>query len=244
VQRYAFTYLKSPSTERSLLKTITRCDGGNACLWSKEFDWETTYRPNFFDPIELGPAEYDAAFFVDQTDSGIQVLDTDGDGRDEILYRIDPGYFIRRMDGSGSGSGSGTPLGERILIDPVASAPAPNKMGFQDVLLYQSRAIDSDGDGAVELWAAQPAIEGYHIFGFDPLTGQPASADKVLPAGWARSGIPSRRSGGRLFIIRTNGPTLRRRRRARSRSGASGTGCPWCASIGLGRARRWGNTAR
>jgi hypothetical protein len=59
--------------------------------------------------------------------------------------------------------GSGTPLGERIWIDPVASAAGPGKPGFHDIFLYQSRPVDMDGDGDVELWAAQPPVGGYHI---------------------------------------------------------------------------------
>ncbi|NUQ78653.1 MAG: hypothetical protein HUU21_34425, partial [Polyangiaceae bacterium] len=134
VQRYEFAYLKSASTERSLLQSITRCDGDNACLWSKQFEWENSYRPDFAEPIELDAVEYDDFFFLSQFDSGIQVLDTDGDGRDEILYRIGAEYFLRRMNGSG------TPLGERIWIDPVATAPAPGTFGFHDIFVNQSRA--------------------------------------------------------------------------------------------------------
>jgi RHS repeat-associated protein len=177
VQRYLFSYLKSPSTQRSLLQAITRCDGDNACLWSKELDWETTYHPDFEAPIDLNVAEFPLDYFVKPNgDSGILVFDGDGDGKDEILYRVGADYFLRRM------AADGTPLGERVLIDPILSAPGPGLPGFHDIFLNQTRPVDIDGDGSIELFAAQAVYLQYHVFKLDGASGQLRSANQAFGA--------------------------------------------------------------
>ena len=152
------------------------------CLWGKQFHWQNAARPDF-ETIDLGVPEFPSDYFVFERDTGVVVFDADGDGKDEILYRIGYDYFIRR-----TGAGK-TPLGERIWIDPVQTS-IPFGVGFENIVLSQTRPVDMDGDGAHELWAAQmgPAGYGYHMFGWDKATGQPASqgtlfATSVLQAG-------------------------------------------------------------
>ena len=172
VQSYEFDYLYSFTTHRSLLHTINRCDFEHTCLWAKEFKWETGNRPNFT-TIDLPQHDFISTHFQNGLDTSFLVLDMDGDGSDELLYRKNGTYFVGHKDPNDPS----VPLKvEHELTE--ANTKGPSGEYFRNIDMFLSRPFDLEGDGAMELWGAQWVVpEAYVLFQWDANSLTPRATD-------------------------------------------------------------------
>jgi RHS repeat-associated protein len=176
---YNLDYTAQPSaiTKRSLLERVRKCDGGSppVCQWGKTFSWtksisnqivkaEWTADPEFVN--SPGMTDYNRGW----PDTGFIVFDADGDGKDDILYETDGQIFLR-YEGLNKKAKVTSDLAFKSVGDPW------------NFVLGLSRAVDVDGDGVVELYAAQkrglggsnPGLWfGYQLYRFNKTANPPA----------------------------------------------------------------------
>jgi RHS repeat-associated protein len=149
VWSYTLAYVDSPSTQRSLLQSVTRCEAGGACLWSKQFHYDMT--PG----VELEPIVIsdDIAPEVLQGthDTRFVVGDFDGNGMDDLLYRKAPGLVKLRRSLGG-------------MLDTPTTTP------FKD--LSHMELTDHNGDGATDVLGIDRAQgwKGFRLFLWDAAT--------------------------------------------------------------------------
>jgi len=70
----------SPTSGRSILKSVKRSGPQNSAQFAKEFDWSSTQGTAYTSPNFALPQRDTAGDFL--------VLDVDHDGRDELLYSL------------------------------------------------------------------------------------------------------------------------------------------------------------
>lgn len=169
---YRLAYTRSPDTGRTRLSAVQRCDADDVCLRAKKFDWwersPAGGPPHFQDvPVTIENEASDA--FPDP----VLVADFNGDGLDDILYRVasmgNGSYqlldaYLHLADRAADGTVS---FGNGILVNAVGK-------DLSCVSFRRSRAADIDGDGRAEIVAgldpaADPtnplcAVPGYQIF--------------------------------------------------------------------------------
>ncbi len=162
-------------TKRSLLASVTECDGGDVCKRPVTFDWskgsyefqtiDTAIRDGGQYRSRTGPAE-DEQYQGRKVDNQIVVGDYDGDGRDDILYpntddwlhvidntddpaRAQQKWFLRLSNGAGFGPAR--PAGFSPPVYDCFTAP-PGENG-QECTAGQGRVnpIDVDLDGKLEV---------------------------------------------------------------------------------------------
>jgi len=181
---YRLEYLPSPDTDRSLLSSVKRCDNNNACLRAKQLRWwERTIPdrpPVELDSVQITPWDTAATAFP----NAILVADFNGDGLDDILYRVrySADYqpiFLRLAQKSGEA----VFFGAEIQMNPAGDA-------FSTAVLSLSRAVDIDGDGRNELLTAinpyldyaSPFVEaGYIVFSLNSGTMEFEPQGELLP---------------------------------------------------------------
>jgi hypothetical protein len=134
VNQYRLHYKQSPRTGRSLLRFVQRCDGKDVCQWAKEFEYEEAERPSY-EIVDTG-VEFPENHFVASPAPQLHVADYDGDGRDDVMYRIEDSMLLR--------TSAGSPLGKRL--DVTASWDKSTV-----IFMAPSRAADLDGDGVRSL---------------------------------------------------------------------------------------------
>jgi FG-GAP-like repeat len=99
IREYRLSYDSNSITGRSLLASITECDGNGTCLRPLEFGWSLgSYE---FDIIDTGITDAGTSHF-----SGHRIIaaDVNGDGGDDIVYPdAENNWRIRFSNGSGFG---------------------------------------------------------------------------------------------------------------------------------------------
>jgi RHS repeat-associated protein len=115
VRRYSLAYETKSITKRSLLASLTECDGANVCLPKTSFTWE--YGSWDHDVIDTGIT--DAGVHLASANR-LHVADVDGDGRDDILYPDGQNHWWIRYS-TGDGFGPRTDAGLPHLGDNIAS---------------------------------------------------------------------------------------------------------------------------
>jgi RHS repeat-associated protein len=140
VWRYTFGYITG-GTKRSLLTSVARCSPSGACVQAKQFDWNSPAALPWFTASTVGPAVMQSG----TRPPGLQVLDVDGDGTDDVVYAMggssdatDPIYA--RL-GYRHNDGTVAPLAD---LYPLAGMLPANT----DVV--HSRPLDLDGDGKAD----------------------------------------------------------------------------------------------
>ncbi|MEJ7729169.1 MAG: FG-GAP-like repeat-containing protein [Polyangiaceae bacterium] len=171
---YRLEYVASTTTDRSLLKSVHRCDSSDACLWAREFNWSQPERPNF-EEIAVGAVEYPNPELM--FDTALSVGDFDGDGIDDLLYQVDEDLDSSTYIRFGGQGPSGT-LGDRILVSD--DVPDLYYAGASD-----SRVVDLNGDG-VDEFVYLPTYESKFKFTrWDPSTGTLKATGLELPGAFA-----------------------------------------------------------
>ena len=149
VWHYTLTYLEPDDSisGRSLLKSVRKHDAQGQSLWAKEFEWAQHQRPSFaltYLPPELPPED---ALEFPFHDPGLVVADVDGDGRDEVAYKVNWNFqYLRKAT-----SATGGILNERIEIHPEVA---------------WGRPLDRQKDGRMEIAAWAENVNGalYDVF--------------------------------------------------------------------------------
>lgn len=159
LRRFSLGYTVSPATGRSLLSTITECDGPATASNPLCRQQSLTYSQGV-------PVATSGAFEVDDTDTtGAQItdvsvfgaegvgpnlhtLDVNGDGRDDVLYLssdADEHYTLRLS--------AGRAFGQAIKTDIPVSIPKTNPSpGVSDAA---PMVLDFDGDGRADVLVNQ-----------------------------------------------------------------------------------------
>jgi RHS repeat-associated protein len=182
LRQYLLTYDdESPSiTQRSLLDSITACDGANRCMKPIRFSWSKgSYDVQAIDTTINDGGQYLARGYPGfpeepeqwAVDNQIVVGDYDGDGRDDILYpntdtilrtvdnTDDPAlaqqkWFVRLSNGSGFGSAR--PAGFAPPKHDCFSPPPGRRPGECTASRGRVQPIDVDLDGRLEVMVFVP----------------------------------------------------------------------------------------
>ncbi len=103
----------------------------------------------------------------------VHVLDANGDGKDDIIYRLEDTLFMRLSEQGASGP---TPLSRRVVVGQPGS-------NFAKINLWHSRAIDRDGDGVVEFFGRlqDGTGTGYQMFHWDPTLSAFGAVGQYFP---------------------------------------------------------------
>lgn len=174
VWSYDFGYGKRPDSQRTVLEDVHRCDTEGVCLWGKLFGWEHAGRPSY-DVIDLTAGEVPASHHTLAYQPQVHVLDANGDGKDDILYRLDDTVFMRLSE---QGANGPTPLSKRVTVGATGSE-------FAKINLWHSRAVDQDGDGLVEFFGRLQSGggTGYQMFRWNPALSAFGPVGQYLPTG-------------------------------------------------------------
>ena len=170
---YAITYEDTPGQQKSFVESVARFDRDYQRQWYRSFEWE--HPPDVEFDVYDGIA---ASSYGLQSMSGPIVLDTDGDGKDEVewlgeLYRTEPGsskplnkgaltgdfYGGRPCDVDGDGKMEILQIqgNQRVFMKWDAAAGA-----FQPTAFTLANApvelADVDGDGRIDAFEVGPSV--------------------------------------------------------------------------------------
>lgn len=160
VWSYTLSYIDSPSTQRSLLQSATRCEAGGACLWSKQFHYDMT--PG----VELEPTvisdEIAPEVLQGTHDTRFVVGDFDGNGKDDLLYRKAPDLVKLRRSLAG-------------MLDTKTTTSFEN--------LSHMELTDHNGDGATDVVGMDRAQgwRGFRLFLWDAATAAFQTSGPLIP---------------------------------------------------------------
>lgn len=223
LRRYALKYENYSITRRSLLTSVQECDRAGVCRVPIEFQWElgcgigtATFperigtgcsrasdpNPSPYEDLDLGLS--DVMSFSDNSLIWqafpqiadlwtLQTTDIDGDGRDDLLYRVPvlngSQTMLIRTDWVyrlSTGRGFGPPVTTTLPESKTGSA-------IEDL-----RTVDIDADGLTDVVAAQRADPtlgengSYEAFTFDGAQYQPANISALETfQGWWNSSTPT-----------------------------------------------------
>lgn len=177
---YTFTYEAetSPGSRRSLLHAVRKCGAEGGCLWSKEFDWIETAAEPLFAETTLGPAPLslgvrptgnpgEAPLPPYAAKAGMKVFDFDGDGADDLLYRLgdeDTRHFFRRSLVAADGTIDALAIAG--VFNAAESGPYED---YQGVDWASIRPIDADGNGEASLWV--DGLGGHATLNWNAIAG-------------------------------------------------------------------------
>ena len=153
LRTYTLEYGQSLSTDRSLLSSVTECDGAPepVCLRPLQFVWSGGFNSSFeeidTDVTDAAIAAWDERFYMPG--------DIDGDGKDDLLYRNETNDWKMRFS---NGSGFG----------PAQDAGIPKVSADHDT---KARAIDFDRDGRMDVMVEVPDSSDRTVFRLYRLTG-------------------------------------------------------------------------
>jgi RHS repeat-associated protein len=177
VWEYKFGYGAGTGSGRSLLTSVKRCGALGGCTRAKEFGWYSSGFPTFtattIAAVPLG-GDY-AGYIPPGGDAGgmiqpiTKVFDADGDGLDDVIYypgadyqpgvgpatEYDPQVRLGYRD-----AGAIHPLGNefpaKVRTGYLSSSSGESTYFLSNSSGRDTRPVDIDGDGAVELWTVLP----------------------------------------------------------------------------------------
>jgi RHS repeat-associated protein len=153
LRTYTLTFDQSLSTDRSLLSSVTECDGASepVCLRPLQFVWSGGFNNSFeeidTDVTDAAIAAWDGRYYMPG--------DIDGDGKDDLLYRNETNDWKMRFS---NGNGFG----------PAQDAGIPKVSDDHDT---KARAIDFDRDGRMDVMVEIPDSSDRTVFRLYRSTG-------------------------------------------------------------------------
>ncbi|NVJ09087.1 hypothetical protein HUW63_28110 [Myxococcus sp. AM001] len=93
VRSYRLGYVQDAISGASLLRSFQECDGNGACVRPITFDWTPGSRE--FEEQNTGLMDVLPSSTIQSDVSILNAVDIDGDGRDELLYRVPSSVTLR-----------------------------------------------------------------------------------------------------------------------------------------------------
>jgi RHS repeat-associated protein len=143
VWEYKLAYVDQqyPLLGRSLLDSVQKCGFLGTCTFAKHLGWSYEGFPNLYEPVSR-------PFAGLQQPTDMLTFDANGDGRDDVLYRVlttdVPAQVRFHLFLSQSGPGL-APYQDIVVGGSGLGTP------LDDMIMGGSRAVDLDGDGRVDL---------------------------------------------------------------------------------------------
>jgi Salmonella virulence plasmid 65kDa B protein/Insecticide toxin TcdB middle/N-terminal region/FG-GAP-like repeat len=137
-KQYNLHYIVSPSTRRSLLRSIEECDADGTCTSPTQFDW--TSGQNLF--VKVNGGSLTASWG-----------DLNGDGKGDLLNRDSNGFYAQLSNGTGLGDQI------RLTLPNLSRLVCPDGDPFHTYPQFapasSNALVDVDGDGKADFVGAQ-----------------------------------------------------------------------------------------
>lgn len=175
--RYSYNVFNEPTAPFSLEYSPSLIEytfGSSGEQGRRQVAFKHAGRPSY-DVIDLTAGEVPASHHTLAYQPQVHVLDANGDGKDDILYRLDDTVFMRLSE---QGANGPTPLSKRVTVGATGSE-------FAKINLWHSRAVDQDGDGLVEFFGRLQSGggTGYQMFRWNPALSAFGPVGQYLPTG-------------------------------------------------------------
>jgi len=136
IKDYRLSYSSDNDIQRNQIQSMTECDGAGNCLPATQFGYNKTGRA-LSESVEWGryvgtPGNHEVMF-------NSSMVDMDGDGLPDFLYRLQDSTLFRVAINTGEG-----------FDDPVDWGSYPERMGDNNDILSHYLS-DMNGDGLVDL---------------------------------------------------------------------------------------------
>ncbi|WP_437905529.1 RHS repeat-associated core domain-containing protein [Sorangium sp. So ce327] len=179
---YRLSYEESPTTGRSRLNRVERCGAEGSCLRAKVMAYDDT--PLAFEAKPVAAHDAPKPHWLDAEPKPL-VIDADGDGRDDLIYRISGN--ARNFEPSSTDDPTEDSLWLRLGTADGLGAPIRllAGVGVDDTLIFSVEAsikVDVNASGKMAFtakgWGVHPS---YPLLRFNPSTKRLDSAGLTFP---------------------------------------------------------------